>query len=148
MKPRQCYKIVPSSYLVLIKKNKTLLAKRCNTGYEDGNYGLVAGHGEENETFTDSLIREVFEESGIKLHTKDVRVAHIMHRKAKLDERVDVFFVAQGWSGKLKIMEPDKCDHMDWFELDNLPKNTIHYIKTALEHIQNNIFYSEYGWKN
>ncbi len=140
------YKIVPSCYLVLIKGNKTLLTRRCNTGFEDGNYGLVSGHGEKNETFTDSLIREVFEESGLKVKKPDIKVAHVMHRKGSSDERVDVFFVAKKWSGKLKIMEPEKCDDMDWFDLNNLPKNTIDYIVVAINSIRKGFFYSEYGW--
>ena len=132
--------------MVLIKNGKTLLARRKNTGYEDGNYGLVAGHGEIGETFTDTLIREVFEEANIKLDPKKLRVAHIMHRKGRSDERVDVFFIARRWKGVPKIMEPEKCDHMEWFDLKDLPANTIDYIKMALKNIEKGIFYSEFGW--
>lgn len=140
------YKIVPSSYLVLIKDGTTLLARRCNTGFEDGNYGLVSGHGEEGETFTETLVREVFEEAGIKIRPEDVKVAHICHRKASQDERIDAFFVTEKWAGEPKIMEPEKCDSIKWFEMDNLPENTIDYIKKALQNINAGIFYSEYGW--
>lgn len=140
------HKIVPSSYLVLIKEGKTLLSRRYNTGFEDGNYGLVAGHGEAEETFTDSLIREAQEEADIQIKPENARVAHIMHRKAASDERVDVFFVVEKWDGGPKIMEPNKCDHMEWFKLNDLPNNTIGYIKQALECISNGTIYSEYGW--
>lgn len=31
-------------YLILLKKNKILLARRFKTGWKDGHYSLVAGH--------------------------------------------------------------------------------------------------------
>lgn len=141
------YKIVPSSYLILIKENQTLLARRCNTGFEDGNYGLIAGHGEESESAMQTLIREVKEESGIDIQLSDIKIAHIMHRKAANDERVDFFFTAEKYQGEPKIMEPRKCDDLRWFPINNLPENTIDYIKQAIENYQKGIFYSEFGWK-
>ena len=62
------YKIVPSSYLLLIKNGKILLARRINTGFQDGNYGLVAGHGEKNETARTGFFRKAIDRiSGISL---------------------------------------------------------------------------------
>jgi ADP-ribose pyrophosphatase YjhB (NUDIX family) len=143
------HKIVPSSYLVLFKDGKTLLSRRCNTGVEDGKYSLVAGHCEEGETFTQCLIREAKEEAGIELLAEDVQVAHVMHRNSYTpidNERVDVFFTAKKWTGTIENKELDKCDDLVWFDLDNLPINTISYIRQAVEKIQANMFYSEHGW--
>ncbi len=139
------FKLVPSSYLILIKHGKILLSRRCNTGFEDGKYGLVAGHVEENETFKEALAREAFEESGV-LVSEDMDVVHVMHRKASSDIRVDVFIQPKKIEGEPKIMEPEKCDDLRWFELDNLPSNTIPYIRQAIGCIQKKIFYSEHGW--
>ena len=141
------YKIVPSSYLILIKDGKTLLARRCNTGFEDGNYGLVSGHLEEKEAATEALIRESKEEAGIDIKREDVKIAHIMHRKSIKDERIDFFFTAEKYEEEPRIMEPDRCDDMQWFPLDNLPENTIDYIRSTIENYKKGIFYSEFGWK-
>lgn len=143
---KERYKIVPSSYLILEKNNKILLARRCNTGYEDGKYGLVAGHGEKNETARETLIREVAEEAGIKLSLSDLKIVHIMHRKDRYDERVDFFIEAKKMKGTLKIMEPEKCDDMNWFDPNKLPRNTIGYIKQAIKCYQKGVLYSEWGW--
>lgn len=145
---KERYKIVPSSYLILIKNKKILLARRCNTGYEDGKYGLIAGHGEENESARETLAREAKEEAGIKISLSTIKTVHIMHRKASQDERVDFFMTAGKFVGAPKIMEPGKCDEMRWFPLDKLPNNTIGYIKQAIECCQEGIFYSEWGWNN
>ena len=42
-------------------------------------------------------------------------------------------------------MEPNKCDDLAFYKLDNLPDNIIPYIKTALYNYKNNIIFSEYG---
>lgn len=145
------HKIVPAAYLALIKDNKILLQKRFNTGYMDGKYSLSAGHVDKGETFTQCVIREVKEEIGVDLKPADLKVAHVMHRFSgaewgDLAERIDAFFVAQKWEGNPEIKEPDKCDDLSWFDLDNLPENIIPYVGQAINCIKNKVFYSEHGW--
>lgn len=43
-------------------------------------------------------------------------------------------------------MEPNKCDNLAWFPMDNLSDNTIDYVRLVFKKIKNKIFYSEYGW--
>jgi 8-oxo-dGTP diphosphatase len=143
---KERFKLTPASYLILIKDNKILLSRRFNTGYEDGNYSLVAGHLDGNETFIQGMIRETKEEAGIGIKPEDLKVVHMMHRKVPGEERIDCFLVAKKWKGEPKIMEPHKCDNLRWFELDNLPKNIVPFIKQAIDCISKNIFYSEFGW--
>ncbi|MDZ8089199.1 MAG: NUDIX domain-containing protein [Nostoc sp. DedQUE12b] len=61
------FKLIPASYLILIKDEKILLIRRFNTGYEDGKYSVVAGLGDGNETFVQAVVREAKEEVGIDL---------------------------------------------------------------------------------
>lgn len=153
---KERHKVVPASYLVLIKNEKILLQRRFNTGFQDGKYSLPAGHVEKGETFTLCVAREVREEVGVNLKAENLKVIHIMHRDSRADfpqgvaedinERVDVFFACEIWEGEPKIMETDKCDDLSWFDLNKLPENIIPYIKYALECINNKIFYSEFGW--
>jgi 8-oxo-dGTP diphosphatase len=145
------FKIVPASYLILIKSNKILMLRRFNTGYQDGNYALVAGHLNGNESFQNAIIRESKEEANIILQPKDLSVAHVMNRydlqnDLELREKVDVFFVAKKWQGEIKNMEPNKCDDLSWFPIDKLPANTIPYIKKVISNVRKKIFYSEFGY--
>ncbi len=139
------FKLIVSVYLFLIKNNKILLLRRYHTGYEDGNYGLPAGHLEDNESITNGLLREIKEEIGIKLKIKNTKLVHVMHRREK-DIRVDLFFITKNYQGKPKNAEPEKCDHLQWFPLNKLPKNTIPYIAFAIKNYLNKILYSEIGW--
>ena len=146
---KERHKVVPASYLVLIKDNKILLLRRFNTGYEDGKYSMVAGHVDKGETFIQCIIREAKEEAGIILKQEDLKAAHVICRNSGTEEnneRVDIFFVAEKWDGKIENREPNKCDDLSWFDLDNLPNNVIPYIKQAIDCIKNKTFYSERGW--
>ena len=97
------------------------------------------------------MIREAKEEAGIDIKEEDMEIIHTMHRNemvnpVEIRERVDVFIKVEKWDGELQNMEPHKCDDLSWFSLNDLPENTIPYVKFALECIDKNIFYSEYGW--
>lgn len=144
-------KAIPASYIVLIKDNKILMQRRYNTGYEDGKYSLPAGHVDKGESFIQCVIRETEEEIGISLKAEDLKMIHVMHRdskEAEIGNRIDVFFTADSWDGEPKNMEPEKCDDLSWFDLNNLPDNVIPYVRQAIECIKNNTFYSEHGWEN
>ena len=146
---KERFKIIPAVYLVLKKDRKILLSRRYNTGHEDGNYSLVAGHLEGNESFRQAMVREAKEEASIILDPTDLKVIHITHKGKGINddgERIDIFLVANKWKGEIKNMEPDKCDDLKWFSMDNLPENIVFYVEHALEQISKNGFYSELGF--
>jgi 8-oxo-dGTP pyrophosphatase MutT (NUDIX family) len=142
------FKIVPTSHLILMKDGKILMLRRFNTGFEDGNYSIAAGPLDGNETFIQAMIREAKEEAGLDIRPEDLEVIHVMHRGTVKndDERVDLFIRANKWEGEPKNMEPDKCDDMRWVDIDNLPENTIPYIRQAITLIGEGKVYSEEGW--
>ena len=146
---KERFKIIAASYLVLMRDDEVLLLRRFNTGYQDGRYSLPAGHVEAGETALEAVIRETKEESNIVLRKEDVRMAHLMHRVSDLDAsvRLDIFFVAEHYAGTVAIGEPDKCDDLSWFPIDQLPENTIPYVRHALECIRRGEIYSELGFE-
>ena len=137
---------IASVYLFLIDGNKILLSRRFQTGFEDGNYSVPAGHLDGNETAREGCAREIKEEIGIDINVDDLEIAHVMHRKGPTNERVDFFFTTKTYTGEITNCEPDKCDDLSWFDLDNLPDNIVNYVKVAAEHYQNGITYSEFGY--
>lgn len=142
------YSIICASYLLLIKDKRILLLRRFNTGYQDGNYSVPAGHVDEGESVAGALIREAKEEIGIDVEKQNISLAHVMHRKGaeQSDERLDFFFTCQNYVGDIKNLEPQKCDDLNWFDVNNLPDNTIPYIKKAIENAENQKLYSELNW--
>lgn len=128
------HKVKLAAYIIPRRGNEVLLSLRKNTGYRDGFYSLVAGHVEANESTEDGAIREAREESGIELRVDQLKFVYLMHRLSNEpnDEYIDVFFEVRQWQGELTNQEPEKCGGLDWFAIDNLPDNTIPYVKEVL----------------
>ncbi len=140
------YKLIVAVYLLFRKEDKILLLRRANTGYADGQYGLVAGHLDAGESLRQAAVREAKEESGVDIDEKNLILKTTMHRKKEEDERVGFFYEPTHWSGELRNIELDKCDDLRWFPLNELPENVIPYIRQAIECYKNGIIYSEFGW--
>jgi len=144
---KERFKLIPAVFLIFRRGDEVLLLRRANTGYQDGKYGLVAGHLDGDELATDGIIREALEEAGVVVKPSDIRFVHVAHRLSRGSpgqERVDVFFETHAWHGEITNMEPEKCDDLSWHSVDHLPKNTIPVVKQILQRVANNVFYSEY----
>ena len=141
------FTLIPAVHLFLIKNDQILLLRRFNTGYEDGNYSVPAGHLDGNEAATKAMVREAQEETGITLQPEALQLAHVMHRRKPAEERIDFFFTARNWRGDPHIMEPHKCDDLSWFPLNQLPHNTVPYVRSAINNYLHNQIYSGYGWQ-
>lgn len=136
------FKVIPAVFLILVRENKILLLRRANTGHMDGHYSMIAGHLEPGETLAEGMKREALEEAGLIIKLEDLKLSNVIHRVG--DTRVDYFFIADAWIGEPKIMEPEKCDDLSWFDLDNLPENTIYYIRQAIENYKTGSIYSDF----
>lgn len=123
-----------------------LLLRRFNTGWQDGLYGVPAGHIDGGESLTAAVQREAKEEIGVTIDASDLSFAHLTHTMSN-KEYLYVYFVARKWSGEPSNMEPNKCDQLLWAPLDNLPDETIPVIKDAIENYRKHNPYTEHGWR-
>lgn len=141
------FRAIVSVYLVLLDEHgQTLLLRRQNTGYKDGEFGLPAGHVDGQEELKTAMQREAREEVGLELALEDLELAHVMHRFCGDHERVDFFFMCHHWQGEPKNCEEDKCAELRWVPLDNLPHDVIDYYQQAFDHIRRGEVYSAFGW--
>lgn len=136
-------------YLIPLRGRQILLSQRFNTGFGDGWYSFVAGHIEQGESATDTMVREAEEEAGIHIERGDLRFVHTLHRATE-DGLVyfDLFFTVERWQGTPTILEPHRCSDLRWADFDALPAQTLPYIR----HVVQQIFveksaFSEYGWR-
>jgi len=140
------FKLLSAVHLFLIREGQILLLRRFNTGYEDGNYSVVAGHLNGNETIKDAMIREAREEVGVEIAPDDLQIVGVMHRVSN-DERIDFFLVARSWSGEVSNWEPHRCDRLAWFDMDCLPENVIPYVEKALANYRRGQWFDSFGWR-
>ena len=134
-------------HLFLVRGDEILLLRRCNTGYQDGNYSVVAGHLDGGEPVVSATIREAREEVGIVLAADDLTVVGVMHRREG-DERIDFFLTAERWRGEIVNAEPEKCDEVAWFPLDVLPVNTVPYVARAIANYRRGVWFGSLVWES
>lgn len=138
---------VTAVYLFLRQNGKILIARRCNTHYQDGNYQVPAGHVDAGELPKEAMIREAREEIGIMIVYNDLRFVHASFRP-KHDEtgdRVDLYFEATQWQGEVTNAEPHKCDDLRWVYPTDLPKNFTPHVRIAIECAERGETFSELG---
>lgn len=140
------FKLISAVHLFLLRDDQILLLRRFNTGYEDGNYSVVAGHLDGGEPVKTAMIREAREEVGIELSEETLEVVQVMHRLTD-HERIDFFLQATQWRGDIQNLEPHKCDDLAWYPLNHLPLNTIPYIRRAINNYHQKHWFDTYGWK-
>jgi 8-oxo-dGTP diphosphatase len=146
--PRTPWMLV-AIYLLLLREGQVLLLRRRQTGYEDGNYSLIAGHVERDERLITALIREAAEEVGITPEEQDVQFLSVMQRQGA-DRLVylDFFFAAGRWEGDVRNCEPAQCDDLRWVPLTALPPNMVPHVRAVLaQHIAQGLQFSEYRWE-
>ncbi|HLN77947.1 MAG TPA: NUDIX domain-containing protein [Nocardioidaceae bacterium] len=133
--------VVPASYVLFLRevepgRREVLLQLREGTGYMDDHWATAAaGHVERGESVFEAAAREASEELGVT--DLELRPLCAMHRTGAtgdpIDERVDYFLLAVAWSGKPRIIEPDKCADLRWFGLDELPTPVVPHELQVIE---------------
>jgi 8-oxo-dGTP diphosphatase len=132
-------------HLLFFRADQVLLLRRFNTGYADGQYSVPAGHLDGRETVLAAAAREAEEETGLLLDEANIIFSSVMHR-IDGDERVDFFVRVQQWHGEPSNAEPDKCDELRWVHVNELPNNTIPYVRKAIQNHWDGIKFDEFGW--
>jgi ADP-ribose pyrophosphatase YjhB (NUDIX family) len=144
--PKERFTAPVTIHLFFVQDDSILLLRRYNTGYEDGNYSVVAGHLDGGETVKQAAVREAKEEVGVQLKEEDVEIVGVMHRK-ETDERIDFFALVKNWQGEIRNNEPHKCDDLRFFSLNDLPFNIIPYIHRAINNMKEDRWFDDYGWE-
>jgi len=130
---------VVTDTLLFNKENEILLVKRAPHLLCGNMYGIVGGFVERDETITETVIREVKEETGYEV--VDSFLFRIIDKPERpKEERQNISFVYVATAGE-KIGKPDdESLHMKWFPLDKLP----HESEFAFDHYEDITLYKKY----
>ena len=148
----EVFMITPIVFIMLIRtidnKKQIYLQLKKSTGL----WTLPGGHLEDGETSKAATVRETEEEIGVDINRNDLRLRYIAQIKDAIGQRVIFFHETSSWRGEPYNKEPEKCDDVNWFNVDDLPENMNANTKRCLEEIQTlpegEIVYREYGFKS
>ncbi|HLD20316.1 MAG TPA: NUDIX domain-containing protein [Patescibacteria group bacterium] len=117
--------------LLVFKEGKVLLGKR--KGAHAANvYGGPGGHLEHLESFAQCAKREAQEEAGIEItNIHFLCVTNFTTYAPK--HYVDIGLIADWGSGDPQILEPDKCESWDWYDIDNLPEPLFDVVRNYVQ---------------
>lgn len=108
--------------LLVNHAGQVLIGKR--KGSHAPYYSIPGGHLECGETFEGAAIREVKEETDLEIvHPTVMCVTNNLwtyHDEGK--HVISICLVATEFSGKLRLMEPDKCEGWHWYDPHALPQ--------------------------
>lgn len=117
--------------VMILKDGKVLLHKRKGS-HGDGEYAFPGGHLEYMESFEDCAKRETREECGIEID--NIRFQFTANvRKYAPKHYVHIGLIADWKSGEPQILEPEKCESWNWYDLNNLPKPMFEFCVLAVE---------------
>lgn len=121
--------------VLIFNDKKILLGKRKNS-HGTGTWAPPGGHLEFGETIEACAVRETLEETGLEIqniklgpYTQDIFLQENKHY-------ITIFVLAESSAIDAKVLEPNKCEAWNWFDLNNLPKPLFLSLENL---IQNNL---------
>lgn len=106
--------------VLILKQGKILLGKRKNA-HGDGEYAPPGGHFEYMESFEACVKREVREETGMEIENVKLLCVSNLKRYAP-KHYVNLGFTADWKSGESQVLEPEKCEAWEWFDIQMIPE--------------------------
>lgn len=108
--------------LLIIKGDKILLGKR-KASHGKGEYAGPGGHLELGETIEECVLRELGEETGPDLKIKNLSFLCFINLRRYSPKHYAHIHMVAGWkTGEPKVIEPDKQESWDWYDIGDLPK--------------------------
>ncbi len=102
-------------------KGEILIGKR--KGSHAPYYSIPGGHLENGETFETAAIKEVFEETGLRI--KNPRVISVTNNLRTYREEqkhyVSINLFVNAYEGEPEVKEKNKCEHWGWYAISDLP---------------------------
>lgn len=124
---------------------EVLLIYRSHTSFGNDQYSMPGGKIQENESLRNGLIRELQEEIGITVQPTDMHLSHVMHFQGATRVCIAIVFTIKKWQGEPFNKEPDKHDHIAWFDINKLPSTLLPRHAKMIRSIEQGQLYSDEG---
>jgi 8-oxo-dGTP diphosphatase len=126
--------------VLVMRRGRVLLGRRRGS-HSEGYYAAPGGHIEFGESFEQAARREVGEETGLEIaELRLLSVGNYVFRRQDGERHyIDVDFVCEAPSGEPHLMEPEKCDGWEWYDLDDLPQPLFIVTQRMIESLRSGV---------
>lgn len=126
--------------VLVMRRGRVLLGRRRGS-HGEGYYAAPGGHIEFGESFEQAARREVGEETGLEIAAlRLLSVGNYVFRRQDGERHyIDVDFVCEAPSGEPQLMEPEKCDGWEWYDLDDLPQPLFIVTQRMIESLRSGV---------
>lgn len=118
---------------VLLFRDQQILLGLRHGAHGSGTWHPPGGHIEYNEEVEETAKREVFEETGMEIHslqrgpwTNDIFLDEQKHY-------ITVYMISRDFTGEPIVKEPHKCLEWRWFDCEDLPTPLFLPLKNLLK---------------
>lgn len=106
---------------VLIKRSDKFLLGKRKGAHGSGSWAPPGGHLDFGEDVIDCAKREVLEETGLSvLNPRFITFTNDIFTKEN-KHYITLWMLCESLSGTPQLLEPDKCEKWEWFNLKSLP---------------------------
>lgn len=105
--------------------------------HASGTWAAPGGHLEMGETWEVCAAREAKEETALKIKPTDIKFAKVTNDIFSSEKHYITLCMTVMWNSEMgmpQVLEPDKCESWQWFDLTNLPENLMIPTRKFLEH--------------
>jgi 8-oxo-dGTP diphosphatase len=134
--------------VMISNNNRILLGKRHGDPekadselHGESSWTMPGGKLHFGEILKDAACREVFEETGIKIDSENLKIISVTDDIIEDAHFVTIGFLYEGRVGEPKAMEPDEITEWKWFDLDNLPSPIFFPSQRVIDHFKSQKIY-------
>ena len=127
--------------VIFYQANTILMGLRQGTRSHNGLWGVPGGGVAEAETSLQAAIRESEEEVGLL----PLEISRPFITREVLSGLDLSFFLCTKWTGSPENKEPHVCRELRWFDINEIPENTIETTFHAIDHFKKNGFAPKSG---
>jgi 8-oxo-dGTP diphosphatase len=134
--------------VMLRKDGKILLGKRHDDAgkadselHGEGTWTMPGGKLHFKESLADGAVREMLEETGIKIEKTDLKLVSVADDIAHDAHFITIGFLCERFAGEPRVMEPDEITEWRWFPINSLPSKVFPPSRKVLENCLGNCIY-------
>lgn len=136
--------------IMFLRDGKILLGKRhedpekaSSLMHGEGTWTMPGGKLHFGEEFRDACVREVAEETGIKIDKEKLKLISVSNDIVTDAHFVTLGFLIEDFSDEARVMEPDEITEWQWFALDKLPERVFPPSQKVLNNYNSKKIFSE-----